>query len=222
LLSLAPDPMAVTDLEDGRLLDVNQTFVNWSGYSYQELRGMTSVELGLWMSPRDRAAMVEQLAAAQSVYGLDVRMSNKTGEMRDVVFSARLTERDGRKELFSIVHDITERKRAEDLLHKYAFMVGATPDLMSFIGRDYCYQAVNEAYLRAHQKTRVQIIGHSIAELHGTEAFNTIIKPEIDKCLAGEQIRYAAWFDYTGLGRRFVDVIYTPYTNNERAIMGGV
>ena len=220
LFDLAPDPMAVTDLEDGRLIDVNQAFVSWSGYSYQELRGKTSVELGFWMSPRDRAAMVEQLAAAQSVYGLDVRMSNKTGEMRDVVFSSRLTEREGRKELFSIVHDITERKQAQDLLHKYAFMVGATPDLMSFIGRDYCYQAVNEAYLRAHQKTRVQIIGHSIAELHGTEVFNPIIKPEMDRCLAGEQIRYAAWFDYTGLGRRFVDVTYAPYTNNERAIMG--
>ncbi len=118
--------------------------------------------------------------------------------------------------------DITERKRAEDLLHKYAFIVGATPDLMSFVDTSYRYQAVNEAYLRAHQKTRDEIIGHSVAGLHGAEVFNAIIKSEIDRCLAGEQIHYSAWFDYPGLGRRFVDVIYNPYRDRQEAIAGVV
>jgi PAS domain S-box-containing protein len=118
--------------------------------------------------------------------------------------------------------DITERKRAEDLLHKYAFIVGATPDLMSFVDTSYRYQAVNEAYLRAHQKTRDEIIGYSVADLHGAEVFNAIIKSEIDRCLAGEQIHYSAWFDYAGLGRRFVDVIYNPYRDRQDAIAGVV
>jgi PAS domain S-box-containing protein len=127
-----------------------------------------------------------------------------------------------RQRLAESEKDKAERKWAEDLLHKYAFIVGATPDLMSFVDTSYRYQAVNEAYLRAHQKTRDEIIGHSVAELHGTEVFNAIIKSEIDRCLAGEQIHYSAWFDYAGLGRRFVDVIYNPYRDRQDAIAGVV
>jgi PAS domain S-box-containing protein len=39
---LAPDPMAVTDLDTGRILDVNQTFIAWSHYSRDELIGRTT------------------------------------------------------------------------------------------------------------------------------------------------------------------------------------
>jgi PAS domain S-box-containing protein len=121
-----------------------------------------------------------------------------------------------------IAQDIAERMQVEDVLHKYAFIISATPDLMSFVDRDYCYRAVNEAYLWAHQKTRDQIVGHSVAELNGAEVFDAVIKPEIDRCLAGEQIRYEGWFEYAGLGHRFMDVAYNPYRDRQGAISGVV
>jgi PAS domain S-box-containing protein len=104
-----------------------------------------------------------------------------------------------------------EQKQAEEVLRKYASIVSATSDLMSFIDKNYIYQAVNKAYSIAHQKKIEEIVGKSVTDLHGTEVFEKIIRPEIDNCLAGEQVAYAAWFDYPGLGRRFVDVAYNPY-----------
>lgn len=149
LFELAPDPMALTDLEDGRLLDVNQAFVSWSGYSHQEVIGKTTLELGFWMNPRNRAAMVERLAAAKSVYGLDVRMCKKGGEVRDGVFSARLTEKDGRRELFSIVHDITQRKRGEEALatanEELAQIIDFLPDATFVIDKGGTVIAWNRA-----------------------------------------------------------------------------
>jgi PAS domain S-box-containing protein len=110
-----------------------------------------------------------------------------------------------------IATNITERKRQEETLREYEHIVSSTSDLISFIDRDYVYQAVNESYLKAHQKEYAEIIGQSVADLHGREVFNKVIKNELDRCLAGEEIRYQEWFDYPGIDRRFMDVIYTPY-----------
>lgn len=149
LFELAPDPMAATDLESGRLLDINQAFVDWSGYSYEELIGKTSVELGFWMSPRDRTAMVDRVSTGQSVYGLEAKMCNRAGEVRDGIFSARLTERDDRRELFSIVHDITELKRGEEALttanKQLVQIIDFLPDATFILNRDGMIIAWNKA-----------------------------------------------------------------------------
>jgi DNA-binding response OmpR family regulator/signal transduction histidine kinase len=118
--------------------------------------------------------------------------------------------------------EIAERIQVEKLQHIYASIVAATSDLMSFVGKDYTYHAVNEAYLFAHQIIRDAIVGSSAAKLHGDKVFMEVIKPELDKCLAGAPVRYAAWFDYPGLGRRFMDVTYNPYKDQKGEISGVV
>lgn len=118
--------------------------------------------------------------------------------------------------------EIAERLQAEKVLHKYGSIVSATSDLMSFVGKDYIYHAVNEAYLAAHQMKRDAIVGSSAAKLHGDKVFLEVIKPELDRCLAGENVRYAAWFDYPGLGHRFMDVMYNPYKDQKGEISGVV
>jgi PAS domain S-box-containing protein len=127
---------------------------------------------------------------------------------------------DGRMVRMEIASDITVRKQQEEELRKYEHIVSSTSDLMSFIDRDYVYQAVNEAYLKAHQKRHDEIVGRSVADLHGPDVFNEALKPELDRCLAGEEINYQKWFDYAGIGRRFVHVIYNPYHDGSGGVSG--
>lgn len=40
-----------------------------------------------------------------------------------------------------------------------------------------------------------QIVGKTGAVLFGQEVFETVLKPAQERCLAGEQVSYAAWFE---------------------------
>jgi len=118
--------------------------------------------------------------------------------------------------------ELAERKRAEGSLRQYERIISATDDHMSFLDRNYIYQAVNEAYLQAHQKAREEIVGHSVADLLGTDVFERLVKKNLDRCLAGEEIHYQSWFDYPGLGQRYMDVAYYAYSEIEGAVLGVV
>lgn len=53
--------MAITTLAEGRYVDVNEAFERQMGYTRAEILGATSLELNVWPSPADRAAMVAKL-----------------------------------------------------------------------------------------------------------------------------------------------------------------
>jgi len=114
-----------------------------------------------------------------------------------------------------------ERKAAEELRSKYAFIINTSKNFMSLINKNYIYEAANDASCRAHKKNREEIIDHSVADIWGEETFN-IIKGHLDKCLAGEDIYYEAWFDFEALGNQCFAVSYYPYYNDKGIITHAV
>jgi PAS domain S-box-containing protein len=101
-------------------------------------------------------------------------------------------------------------------------MVAASDDHMSLTNRNYVYQVVNDAYLRGHNVKREDIVGRSVPELCGQEFFETHQKPMIDRCLAGEVVRYQSWIDFSALGRRYMDIAYYAYFEDDGSISGCV
>jgi PAS domain S-box-containing protein len=143
-------------------------------------------------------------------------------EIGDLIAAFNRMSHQLREMLNRIQLEMSERKQAEEELRKYEHIVSSTTDLMSFIDKGYVYQAVNRSYLKAHGREPDEIVGHTVAELHGPDVFNNVIKGEIDRCLAGESVTYQAWFDYAVLGRRFMDVMYSPYVDASGEISGVV
>jgi PAS domain S-box-containing protein len=54
-----------------------------------------------------------------------------------------------------------------------------------------------------------EIVGRSIAEIVGQEAFERLL-PRYERVLRGEQVHYNDAFTYKGLGRRWINAVYTP------------
>ncbi|MBF0280814.1 MAG: response regulator [SAR324 cluster bacterium] len=109
---------------------------------------------------------------------------------------------------------IDHRKITEGILQKYEYIVGTTKELIGFLDKDYRYGSINESFLTALNKSENQIVGHSAVEIHGREVFEKIIKPHLDQCLAGEIVQYESWFQYEGIGRKYMDVKYFPFFEN--------
>jgi len=106
------------------------------------------------------------------------------------------------------------RRRAEDRRQKFEFIASAAKDLMTLINRHHVYEAANAAY-RSTVKGDNDIVGKSVWEVWGEDAYKNIIKPYLDRCLSGEQVHYEAWIDFHERGRGYFDVIYYPYRDED-------
>jgi len=118
--------------------------------------------------------------------------------------------------------DITLHREAQTVLRQYERVVSATTDGIALLDRHYVYRLVNQVYLDWHEKQREEIVGYSVAELLGESVFEELVKPRLDRCLAGAVDQYEAWFEYRHGGQRFVRVTYAPYMESDRTIAGVV
>jgi PAS domain S-box-containing protein len=105
--------------------------------------------------------------------------------------------------------DITDRKREEYLTEQVSERL---PDLVSIIGRDYRYRRVNPTYERVSRIPVEKVVGMHVGDVVGREMFDRLVKPNLDRCLAGEageEVSVAEWFDSPG-GREYWVVTYSP------------
>ena len=107
------------------------------------------------------------------------------------------------------------RELGEALL-LYQRAVDNSPDLIAVVDRGYVYRLVNATYSRFYQRTVEEIRGRTVAELLGEDAFRSVVQPHLDRCFAGETIRYESWFNYVTAGRRCMEVHYYPLGDDGR------
>jgi PAS domain S-box-containing protein len=109
----SPDWFVISTLEDGFYIDVNEAFLKTTGYRLEEVIGHTTIELGIWANPEDRAKMVKILREEGSVRNMEVRFRMKSGEIRHVLWSSEVIDYGDEKCCLAMTRDITARKRAE-------------------------------------------------------------------------------------------------------------
>lgn len=115
---LSPDPIGITELETGRCLEVNDACLNIYGFRRDEVIGKTTLMLGIWPDPHDRAKLIDRLKSEGSVRNLELSMRMKSGELRQFLISTDLITLRGKPCLLTVGNDITERKRVEEALRR--------------------------------------------------------------------------------------------------------
>lgn len=109
LFENARDIILVIDADDGRIIDVNAAAESAYGYSRDELLALTIFDLR-----PDTAAVKQQMQVADAKGMLfDTIHRRRDGSTFPVEVSSRGDIMSGRRCLFSIIRDISERKRFE-------------------------------------------------------------------------------------------------------------
>jgi diguanylate cyclase (GGDEF)-like protein/PAS domain S-box-containing protein len=111
-----PDVVTITRVRDGRILDVNQAFLDSSGFERNEVIGRTNEELGLWVNARERQDFVDAVACGNSVRDLEARSRRKNGEIFWIRLSSSLIEIEGEQCRLTFAKEITEVRAAEERL----------------------------------------------------------------------------------------------------------
>ncbi len=163
--------------------------------------------------PADRekaAAQAEQLALGRDSE-VEYRLVRADGEIIWVRDSGRAEREGDRVHIFGVVSDITDRKALEETWRRYEFIANTSKDSMTLINKNHRYEAVNEAFCRAVERERADIIGRHVSAVWGQARYRERIKKNLEWCLTGEEVAYQEWFEVPARGRRYFDVTYYPY-----------
>ncbi len=116
----SPDAIAITGREDGTYFMVNEGFSRLMEVPVSEAVGRTSLDLGVWADPEDRARWVAALQPEGRVDNLEIVFRKPRGGEVITLVSTRTISLEGRPALLSIIRDITERRQLELALQETA------------------------------------------------------------------------------------------------------
>jgi len=114
----SPIAMAITTVDEGRYVEINEAFERQMSYTRNEVVGRTSLELKVWPSPDDRAAMIATLQRQKTLRDQNAQFRTKSGNLITTLYSAGLITVGGRPCVLAAIADITAQKQAEDALRE--------------------------------------------------------------------------------------------------------
>lgn len=103
-----PDGIAISQLSDGRFLDVNESFLRLFKYDIHQVIGRSSLEMGLWTDPDQRKIWVKELEIRGEIFNFHTLFRSAMDEMIDVFLSARRIQMDGTDCILTLFRDVTE------------------------------------------------------------------------------------------------------------------
>jgi PAS domain S-box-containing protein len=118
LFEAAKDGILILDVETGRISDVNPFLIELLGFSHSEMVGTPIWELGPFRDIVSNKAKFEQLRQQGYVRYENLPLESRDGRHIAVEFVSNVYPSGDRNVIQCNVRDITERKRAENEIHR--------------------------------------------------------------------------------------------------------
>jgi len=118
LFHSGPTALVLNRLADGTFVEANENFLKLTGYTFNEIVGRTSVDLGIVPDSEIQNERLIQLQQGKQLPDREIDIIRKTGEKRSVLLSVGIVTLDSEHYALSNLLDITDRKHAEEEFRK--------------------------------------------------------------------------------------------------------
>src|SRR5216683_1339121 len=165
LFEASKDGILMVDPCTGTITDVNPFMTELLGYTRAQLLGQELWRIGLF---RDLEANLEALRELQEKYVLryeTVPLHTKDGQRRYVEFVSTLYQVNGHKVIQCNIHDITERKQAEEAFLHLAAIVESSDDAILGKNLEGIITSWNAAAERMYGYSAEEIVGQPVTLL---------------------------------------------------------
>jgi PAS domain S-box-containing protein len=112
----SPISFMIANMEDGRIIEVNDAFITISGFTREEALASTTLDLKIWVHEQDRKHIIDSLRKGNAILHQETLLRAKDGNISIVLLSAQVIKLGNRNCIISSIEDITKRKEAEDEL----------------------------------------------------------------------------------------------------------
>ncbi len=183
------DAIAITNL-DGEFVEVNRAFERMTGYSRDEIIGMSYMDL----VPREYSKLIfesynKAFRAEENIYGLEFEFLTKSGKRKYVEGNISLIKQGGSVVAFQgNFRDVTEKKRIENALRdsEEMFRKLAEKSLVGiYLIQDGVFKYVNPKMAKLWGYSVGELIGKSPLEFIHPED-REIVRRNLEKRVRGE------------------------------------
>ncbi len=224
ILEASIDSVFLHDKE-GHLYYINEAAYKTRGYSKEELLAMTLRQL---VTPENVNTLTSNIKNMKTK-GVTTYQSNtvcKDGTIIPIEIHAQFINWQGRKLIFSVVHDLTARKAAEARVqNQYATLRGIVESVRSPIfslDTNYRYTSFNESHaqvMKALYGADIEI-GKSVLDYQTVTEDRKKAKDNLDRALHGERVVEEEFSGEEGRHRLFFEVMNSPITDDDGAVLG--
>jgi len=121
LLQASLDCVMIFRQCDGRLIEVNDAFLDLMGYRQQDVIGLTAEEAGIWTQQETFQDLLQTLQRKSRIRDFKSQVKKKDGEHLWVLVSAAGIVLDGESCMLCVMKDDSHAKAAEDEIRTLAF-----------------------------------------------------------------------------------------------------
>ena len=167
IYDLNPDAIVLTRVDDGKIVDCNQEYLNQIGYSREEVIGHTTLDLNLYSS-KIRNTYLEEFKKKNTVTNFELKIKRKDDIFINVLYSARFISVNGEKILLNIGKDITKRKQAAETIQQQAELIELSFDAIIVGQSDGIIESWNHGAEELYGYFKTEAIGKPTYELLNT------------------------------------------------------
>lgn len=109
----SPQAMMISTLDQGRIVDVNQTYLDMMGYEKDQVMGMTASAFHPYNGELGYSDIIKDITASDRIKNRDVTLETADGMIRYGYMSAEIIDIRGIPCMLTSINDITEQRRLE-------------------------------------------------------------------------------------------------------------